>query len=200
MSKNQIAAAVNEAEYFPESVEQPVNKSNDEGGKVRHAPKQADILIDLAGGAELFHSPDGTSFADLEIDGHRETWAVRSKGFRRWLIRQFFELTGGAPSSEALQSALNVIDARAHFDAPVRVVCVPVRSSESRLYLDLGDDMWRVVEIDAGGWRVVTSPPVRFRRTGGMKSLPIPVSGGSINKLRSFLNTKSNGDFVLAVS
>jgi hypothetical protein len=33
--------------------------------------------------------------------GHRETWLVRAKGFRRWLARQFFEATGGAPSSEA---------------------------------------------------------------------------------------------------
>ena len=33
--------------------------------------------------AELFHTPDGTAFADLDIDGHRETCPVRSKGFRR---------------------------------------------------------------------------------------------------------------------
>jgi hypothetical protein len=43
-------------------------------------PKQADILIGLAQSAELFHSPDGTGFADLDINGHRETWPIRSKG------------------------------------------------------------------------------------------------------------------------
>ena len=30
-------------------------------------PKQADILIDLTQAADLFHSPDGISFADLDI-------------------------------------------------------------------------------------------------------------------------------------
>ena len=70
---------------------------------------QADILIDLAGAAELFHSAEGTAFADADINDHRQTWPVRTRGFRRWLIRQFFEKTGGAPSSEALQSALNVV-------------------------------------------------------------------------------------------
>ena len=69
-------------------------------------PKQADILIELALTAELFHSSDSTGFADLDVDGHRETWKIRGLGFRRWLTRRYYEKTGGAPSSEALQSAL----------------------------------------------------------------------------------------------
>jgi hypothetical protein len=127
-------------------------------------PKQADILVDLAQTAELFHTPDGTCFADVAINGHRETWPIRSKGFRRWLARRFYEETGGAPSSEGLQSALNVIEAKAHFDAPERVVHIRVGGLDDRLYLDLGDATWRAVEIDATGWRVIDNPPVRFRR------------------------------------
>jgi hypothetical protein len=69
------------------------------------APKQADILIGLVADAELFHASDGTGYADLEINGHRETWPIRNKGFRRWLARQFFEATAKAPNSEALHSA-----------------------------------------------------------------------------------------------
>ena len=74
----------------------------------------------------MFHAPDGTGYADLEIDGHRETWPIRSKGFRRWLARAFFKATDGAANSEALQSALNVIEAKAHYDAPERVVYIRV--------------------------------------------------------------------------
>jgi hypothetical protein len=96
-------------------------------------PSQADILIDLAQTAKLFHVPDGTGFADLDIPGHRETWPIRAKGFRRWLTRRFYEDTGGAPSSEALQSALNVIEAKAHFGAPERVIHVRVGSLDGRL-------------------------------------------------------------------
>ena len=54
--------------------------------------------------------------------------AIRSKGFKRWLARRFFEATGGAPNSEALQSALNVIEAKAHFDGPERAVYIRVAS------------------------------------------------------------------------
>src|SRR5262245_51274221 len=169
------------------------DESGEPGGR---GPTQADILIELAQSAELFHAPDGTGFADLDINGHRETWPIRSKGFRRWLARRFFDATGGAPSSEALQSALNVIEAKAHFDAPERVVHIRVGGLDGRLYLDLGDETWRAMEVDATGWRVVDNPLVRFRRAAGMQPLPVPVAGGSIEALRSFLNVQSENDFV----
>jgi hypothetical protein len=175
-------------------------ESSETGGTGGRGPTQADILIDLAQSAELFHAPDGTSFADLDINGHRETWPIRGKGFRRWLARRFFEATGGAPSSEALQSALNVIEARAHFDAPERVVHIRVGGLDGKLYLDLGDETWRAVEIDTTGWRIIDDPPVRFRRAAGMQALPAPVAGGSVETLRSFLNVRTEADFVLVVA
>ena len=172
----------------------------EESGDGGRGPTQADILIDLAGAAELFHSADGTALADLTIKDHRETWPVRTKGFRRWLARQFYEQTGGAPSSEALQSALNVIEAKAHFDGPERPVFIRVGGLDGRLYLDLGDEAWRAVEIDATGWRVINEPPVRFRRAAGMQPLAVPAPGGSVDALRAFLNVQSDQDFVLVVA
>ncbi|MDR3499935.1 MAG: hypothetical protein P4L72_12005 [Parvibaculum sp.] len=164
------------------------------------SPKQADILLDIAQSAELFHAPDGTGYADVHIKGHHETWPIRSKGFKHWLMRGFFNATQGAPNSDALQSALGVIEARAHFDSPEHIVHIRVAELSGRLYLDLGDETWRVVEIDAAGWRVIDKPPIRFRRTPAMKSLPIPVGGGSIASLRPFLNVQSEQDFVLVVA
>ena len=174
--------------------------AEESGDSCGRGPTHADILIGLAQTAELFHTPDGAGFADLDIKGHRETWPIRAKGFRRWLARRFFEETGGAPSSEALQSALNVIEAKAHFDAPERQVHIRVGGLDGRLYLDLGDEAWRAVEIDATGWRVIDNPPVRFRRASGMKPMPIPVRGGSVATLRSFLNVQTDEDFVLVVA
>jgi hypothetical protein len=174
------------APFMPEVL---AEESGDKGGR---RPTQANILIDLAQTAELFHTPDGIAFADLEINGHRETWPIRGKGFRRWLARRFFEATQGAPGSEALQSALNVIEAKAHFDGTERPVFIRVGGLDDRLYLDLGDETWRAVEIDATGWRVIDNPPVRFRRAAGMQPLPMPVPGGSVAALRSFLNVQSD--------
>jgi hypothetical protein len=69
---------------------------------------------------------------------HRETWAIRRKDFRRWLARRHFEATGGAPNSEALQSALNVIEARALFDAPERTVMFASAASTTGFILTSG--------------------------------------------------------------
>jgi hypothetical protein len=62
----------------------------------------AEILLDIATAAELFHAADGTEFADIVVNGHRETWPIRSNGFKRWLARQFFALTRGAPNATAV--------------------------------------------------------------------------------------------------
>jgi hypothetical protein len=171
------------------------DKTNVAGGR-----KQADVLIGIAESAELFHAPDSAGFADVEINNHRETWSLRSKGFRRWLARRFFEDTSGAPNSDAMQSALNVIEAKAHFDAPEREVHVRVGRLNGRIYLDLCDKGWHAVEIDAGGWRVISRPPVRFQRAAGMRALPTPASGGSADSLRTFLNVQSDSDFVLVIA
>ncbi len=173
------------------------DENNETGGL---PSKQADILVSLAADAELFHAPDNTNFADIDINGHRETWAVRRSGFRGWLTRRYYEETGGAPNSNALESALRVIEAKAQFDAPERAVHTRVGGLDGRLYLDLGDEMWRAVEIDTTGWRVIDNPPVRFRRAAGMQPLPMPVPGGSVETLRSFLNVKSGSHFILVVA
>jgi hypothetical protein len=174
-----------------------------------HKPTQADILVDLAQDIELFHTNEKTGFADLDINGHRETWPIRSKGFRLWLTQRFFEETGGAPSSEALKSAINAIEAKAQFNAPEHIIHIRVGGMDGRIYLDLADETWQAVEIGSEGWRVIDRPPVRFRRTKGMLPLPAPVAGGSIGDLRPYINVQSaadgrpspsDADFVLAVA
>ena len=163
-------------------------------------PTQADTLVELANAAALFHTSEGTGFVDVDINGHRETWPIRHKEFRRWLTQAFFTTTGGAVNSEALQSVLRVVEATAHFHSEERDINVRVAGLGDRLYLDLADASWRAVEIDSDGWRIVDRPPVRFRRASGMQPLSTPETGGSIEHLRPYLNVQTDADFVLVVS
>jgi len=162
--------------------------------------KQADALIELANQCELFHTPAGDAYADVTVNGHRETYRVRSKAFRSWLAHRFYVAREGAPNSEAMNSALGVIEARAVFASPQRTVHVRVASEHGKFYLDLADDQWRVIEIDAEGWRLIELAPVRFRRASGMLPLPEPASGGRIESLRPLVNVRDDDDFVLTVS
>ena len=52
------------------------------------------MLMDMALCEGLFHSAAGTAFADILVDGHRETWPIRSKRFRGWLRRRYYHVTG----------------------------------------------------------------------------------------------------------
>jgi hypothetical protein len=132
------------------------------------------MLTTIGAGDELFHTATGTAFADLRIDGHRETWPIHSKRFRYWLRRRYYQATGDAPSAAALTTALNLFEARAQFEGPERMVHVRLAEHEGHIYLDLSDTAWRAAEIGPDGSRVVAEPPVRFRRPPGMLPLPMP--------------------------
>lgn len=163
---------------------------------------QADILIGICSGTnvQLFHAPNGTGYADVKVNGHRETWALKSAGFGRWLRRAYYEQTSSAPNNEAMSTAMGVLEARAQFDGDERPVHLRVALVEQYIYVDLCDATWSVIEISGNGWRIVESPSgVRFRRTNGMLPLPLPQRGGHIDELRQYLRVDDN-DYVLVIS
>ena len=63
-------------------------KKERDAKRTREEPKlkQADILIAIAKRGVLFHNHEGVAYADIAVGGHRETWPVRSTGYRRWLL------------------------------------------------------------------------------------------------------------------
>src|SRR5262245_39157636 len=158
------------------------------------------MLTHIGACSDLFHTAAGTAFADIMIDGHRETWPIRSKRFRAWLRRRYYGATGEAASAAEIRSALDLLEARAQFDAPERSVHVRTAEHAGHIYIDLADAHWRAIEIGPDGWRVIEYPPVRFRRPAGMLPLPAPEQGGSIEALNSFVNLSSGNDFVLIVA
>jgi hypothetical protein len=166
----------------------------------RRPDERRDMLTQFAACSGLFHIATGTAYADFLVDGHRETWPIRSKRFRGWLRRRYYEATGSPLGAHAISSELDLLEARAQFDAPERSIHVRVAEQTGRLYLDLADDHWRAVEIGPDGWQVIGRPPVRFRRPAGLLPLPVPEHGGSIEALLPFLNLSSQNDFVLVVA
>jgi len=158
------------------------------------------MLVPGGVSAEFFHTAGGAAFADLWIEGHRETWPVRGKRFRTWLRHRYYESTGNALSSAAIASFLDLVEAYAQFECPERAVHVRLAEQGGYIYIDLADERWRTVEITPNGWRVVAAPPVRFRRPAGLLPLPVPESGASIEDLVSFLNLPNRDEFVLVVA
>ena len=161
---------------------------------------QSQTLLEILNGAALFHGPDQTPYADIEVGGHRETWRVRSSGFRDWLCGTYYRGTRESPNTNAIEQALRNAEARAKYDGLERPVYVRVGGDNGSIYIDLADPDWRAVKIDGAGWNVVSRPEVRFVRLKGMLALPLPARGGSIERLRDFINVKGDEDFILVIA
>lgn len=165
----------------------PTAKSSTQ--KKARAKSAASVLTTFGREAELFRTPDGDGlFATFTVDGHRETAAIRSRAFTGWLRRAFWKKTSSPPGQQAVADAVAALEATAQFDGVERPVFTRVAGVDGKVYLDLADPAWRVVEVDGDGWRVLTDAPVRFRRRKGMLALPAPTPGGALSDLRAFIN------------
>ncbi len=170
-----------------------------------HDESQADRVVEIALGAELFHTPgghDSEGYAAIDHQGHREVWPINSRAFKRWLARKFHEAHGKVPGSQALQDALNVISGSAIYEGTEREVAIRIAFVNGDIYIDMADPNWRVIEITNSGWRVISAKdaPARFIRKAGMLPLPEPVRGGTIEELRPLVNLADERSWVLLVA
>lgn len=161
---------------------------------------QANRLVKMAESVEKFHDANGNAFATVQIKGHRQTFKMRSLAFRRWLAEIFFRATKDVPNSEQMNAALNQLEGQALYNGEEIETHVRIAGHNGKVWLDLANDDWQAVEIDANRWRVVDDPPVKFLRPTGMRALPTPVPGGLVNELRQFVNVASDQEFMLLIA
>lgn len=100
-----------------------------------------------------------------------------------------------------MRDALGVIEARAIYDGDEHEANVRIAQRDWLIYVDLADAERRVIEVSPGGWRVIGSAhaPVRFVQPRGMRALPAPEPGGSLDELRSLLNVGDDSQWALIV-
>ncbi len=156
--------------------------------------KQADRLAALASDAEYFHDADGQAFASVVIGGHLETYRLNSKAFRDYLAREFYRAENSAPSTQAVQDAINTLNGRARFDGVEREVHVRIAGHGGNVYVDLCNDDWQQVEITPSKWSVIEASvsPVRFRRPDTLRALCTPESGGILSDIRRYVRVKDD--------
>lgn len=173
---------------------------------------QRDKLILCATRGELWRDADHVAYATVAVDGHFESFAVRSSAYKRHLLKlygaryqQVIDDGGtkitipGSPSSQALADALNSVEAIAG-TASEKVPAVRIGEHEGRVVIDLGTPDWSAVVIGPTGWTIVPRSPCPFVRPAGLRPLPVPLKGGKITELRPFLNIAGDDDFRLSVA
>lgn len=196
----ELVAAAKPAEYNakPKQEETAAEGEDDAGGR-RRVP-QSDTLLRLTDFCELWHDADEIAYATYPVNGHRQNAEIRSTTFRRWLSGIYFKETGGAIRSQALEDGIRILEARAVNDGPLYQPFLRTGEHDGKIYVDLGDSAWRAVEVGKDEIRIIDSPPVKLMRSPAMRPLPEPDFGESINRLRQFINVRSDDDFTLVVA
>jgi hypothetical protein len=174
------------------------------GGKLRGSRADRSVT-ELISELDLWHAPKGEPYAAIAIDGHRENWPINSerfKGWLRWRARRRGEPLMGATDIEKVTGALA---AEAIYTGPRHEVWTRVGEANGNIYVDLGREDWRCIEIaptdldsDRPCWEILTEAPLKFVRRPGMREMTMPAADGDIDLLRGFLNVEE-GDFRLVV-
>jgi len=146
------------------------------------------VLIEIGEQLEKFHDSNGKAYVVLPINAHREIWPMKSKKFRDWLSSQYYKLSKTGTDRSSVNDALSTLVAMAIDEGIERQVYFRVAGDNNRIFIDLCDKAWRVIEVDADGWRILDESPIMFIRNKGMVALPEPEVGGCINHLWNYLN------------
>jgi hypothetical protein len=176
--------------------------ASDEGVPLQQRLIKKDELVRLADGVTLFCDAEGNgekAYAIVHVKEHFETYRINSNEFRHWLTNEFYSAYGEAVSNQPMQDAINTLAAKARFSGKRHKVFIRIGEANGKLYYDLGDETWSVVEIDGAGWRVLSKSPVKFIRPSGYKAQVNPVRGGSLDELRRFINVSSEDDWTLFI-
>src|SRR5262249_12148165 len=82
------------------SIDSPgIDQSGDTEGSSKGRQSQATQLVEMTDGTvEFFRSPgEAEAYASISAGDHRETWPLRSRGFKDWLRREHYGQKGGVP-------------------------------------------------------------------------------------------------------
>jgi hypothetical protein len=183
------ATAIREAERILAGMNSVADDSSEgEAGEDEQpgqkGPSQGTRLVKLAleAGMEFFHD-DRRLYVGLKVGKHKETWPLRSVSFRDLLSHLYYQRYGKSPGGTALEDAIKTLSGKAQFQGKWEEVFVRVAGDDTRILIDLANDEWEAIQITPEGWKVISDPGVRFRRTKGMSPLPTPIRGGSPSDL-----------------
>lgn len=181
-------------------------KTNNESaeGTEQETTEDLSVVQLIKAKCKFFHTPDGTAYATIILASRSENLKINSPGFRKFCTKEIYVHTGEPPMKKDLNRLIALYEAEAIFDSPVYPVHMRLARHDGCVYIDLANDKAGVVKISAKGWSLKTAEDVagevKFVRTSRMAPLPIPLKGGSLEKLRGHLSIASEDEFILFVS
>jgi len=157
------------------------------------------IALALLGDIRLFTDQRREPYIRLWRGEIYVTLRLRSREVKAWLAGLLWRDEEKAPSNEALQSALNVLEAMAREEAEIPLYNRVALDDLGGVYIDMADERWRAIHVTREGWDISDVVPVLFRRYSHQKALPYPIRGGpeSIRRLLDFAHIEDEGESLL---
>jgi hypothetical protein len=147
------------------------------------------MILDVAReGAECAHTAEGEGVALVEVAGHREAHMLTSPTFDRWLRGEVFEAHEIGIPDYAMTTTIATLKALGTFKGAEVEVHRRVAKHDGAYWIDLCDDQWRAIKVQAGKWEIVDRAPVLFVRAPGMRPLPEPAKKGNLALIWKHLN------------
>ncbi|KQU58723.1 hypothetical protein ASG66_17030 [Bacillus sp. Leaf406] len=165
----------------------------------KESPKesQADTLIRLGNQAEYFQDDLEEAYAAVEISTHREIIKIKSHKFKKWLTKQYYEETLRAPSVEAMNQAIGVMEMMATYGGVKHNLNLRVAEKENAFYYDLSNKDWAVVKITPNQNEILTKPPLLFTRNKNMRAQVTPNFQGDLKQILKHVQIKNPDDQLL---
>ena len=150
------------------------NESKVENSDEKAKTSQSTQLISLIEGSdiELFHDEYDDPYIRFKLGDHYEYCKIRSKIFKRWISNKYWNLLRQVPNNEAVNSALNIIEAKACFEGNEYKLENRVAFYKNEIYYDLGN--WTAIRINKDGWDLMSEPPILFRSYNHQREQVIP--------------------------
>lgn len=141
-----------------------------------------DQLVELVRSqCQFFHTADERGFVTMEVAGHREVYFLESTGFKSRLRALAYQVLKVGISDQAMNTILATLQAIALHEGPEAEVHFRCAKVGNAYYIDLCNDKWQVVRVNADGYTCVDVSPVYFVRTKTMRALPTPLAAGTGN-------------------
>ncbi|MHB8726410.1 MAG: hypothetical protein ACYC9Z_13740 [Casimicrobiaceae bacterium] len=179
LRKEILATRAFRAEELDEWLEPTDNPGKERSGDDDKSQLQRDLvtgLIELVKkDATLGYEDECTGVVIVNGGTRRRVYRVPSTAFDIWLRGAYFTQSKRAIPDATLKTAGQTVLAECvasttRVQTEIRVAKGP----DDAYYIDLGDEAGQAVRVTAGGWEVVSNPPVLFLRLPGALPLPEP--------------------------